>query len=72
MTDTDRIYEQAIAARDDTAGALYRAELALHDAHQTHVDAWIDAANDQLHAAVARHEAADAVVTRLRGHAAAA
>jgi hypothetical protein len=39
------------------ARALYEAELALHDAHQTHVDAWIAAAADRLHAAVLRYEA---------------
>jgi P2-related tail formation protein len=41
------------AARD-----LHEAELALHDAHQTHVDSWIKAAGDHLHRAVIRYEAA--------------
>ena len=72
MTNTDRNYEQAVAARDHAARALYLAELALHDAHQTHVDAWIGAANDRLHVAVARHSAADTLVYRLRHHAPAA
>ncbi|MDT4938718.1 MAG: hypothetical protein QOG80_2389 [Pseudonocardiales bacterium] len=45
---------------------LYRSELALHDAHQTHVDRWIEAAADRLHQAVLRHEAA-AVLVGARG-----
>ena len=72
MTNKDRGYEQAVAARDHAARALYRAELAVHDAHQTHIDEWISAANDRLHVAVAAYEAADALVSRLRDHALAA
>jgi hypothetical protein len=72
MSNTDRSYEQAIVERDQTARALFRAELALHDAHQTHVDAWINAANDRLHDAIARHEAANALVFRRHDHAPAA
>ena len=34
---TDPTYEQAVAVRDAAARALYEAELAVHDAHQTHV-----------------------------------
>lgn len=34
---------------------LYNAELALHDAHASGVDAWIAAANDRLHEAVVEH-----------------
>jgi WhiB family redox-sensing transcriptional regulator len=34
------------------AARLYDAECALHSAHQSHIDAWIDAANRSLHAAV--------------------
>lgn len=37
------------------ASELYHAELALHDAHQTGVDAWIAAAADHLHKAVERY-----------------
>jgi hypothetical protein len=37
---------------------LYDAECALHVAHQSHVDAWIAAANSKLHAAIAEHLAA--------------
>jgi hypothetical protein len=31
---------------------LFKAELALHDAHPSHVEAWIAAASDKLHQAV--------------------
>ncbi|HEY3087890.1 MAG TPA: hypothetical protein VGJ59_07500 [Jatrophihabitantaceae bacterium] len=72
MTNTDRTHEQAVAARDHAARALYGAELALHDTHQTHVDACIGAANDRLHVAVDRYLAADALLSRLRGRALAA
>jgi hypothetical protein len=58
----DQTYEQAVAARDHAASALYQAEVALHDAHQTHVDQWIGAAHDRLHAAVALYSAAKALV----------
>ena len=34
---------------------LYDAECALHDAHQSGVDTWIDAAGDKLHAAFAAY-----------------
>lgn len=54
--------ENANIAEEDriqaTAGLLYDAECALHVAHQTHVDAWITAASDRLHQAVADHLAA--------------
>jgi hypothetical protein len=40
------------------AGRLYNAECAFHDARQTHVDAWILAASDRLHCAIATHSAA--------------
>lgn len=62
---TDRTYEQAIAARIDAARALHSAEIAVHDAHQTHVDQWISAASDRLHIAIAEYLAADAVVSGL-------
>ena len=54
-----RLHEQLFAERVEAAQALYEAEIALHDAHQTHVDEWIQAASDRLHAAVLRHMAAD-------------
>jgi hypothetical protein len=51
-------YQQAIAARDAAAHALYEAELAVHDAHQTGVDEWISAAHRHLHNAIVQHSAA--------------
>ena len=36
----------------EAARELFHAELALHDAHQSGVDAWIAAAADHLHRAV--------------------
>lgn len=43
---------------------LYDAEIALHVAHQTHVDAWIAAAAERLHEAVVEHlSAVEAAVT---------
>ena len=72
QTSADRTYEQAVAAMDDAAYALYNAEVALHDAHQTHVDQWIAAAQDHLHLAVAKHSAAVARVSSLQHQALAA
>jgi hypothetical protein len=40
------------------ARRLYDAEVALHTARQSRVDAWIAAAYDRLHAAIAEHRAA--------------
>ena len=62
---TDQTYGQAVVARDDAARALYRAEIAVHDARQAHVDEWISAVNDRLHIAVARYLAADTLVSCL-------
>ena len=59
-------YEQVLEARNQAAHALYEAELALHDAHQTHVDQWIQAASDRLHAAVLRHLEVDAMAKQLQ------
>ena len=72
QTIIDLTYEQAVAARNHAARALYQAELALHDAHQTRVDQWIATAQDRLHVAVGRYEAADALLSCLRDHALAA
>jgi DUF971 family protein len=47
-----------VMARDIAARMLYRAEIALSDAHDTGVDEWVDAANERLHQAVLRYEAA--------------
>lgn len=60
--DAQQTYEQAVALRDRATQALYRAELAVHDAHQTRVDEWIRAAHDRLHLAVTRYTEADAAV----------
>jgi hypothetical protein len=55
-------YARLTAARDAAAQALYRAELALHDARGTGVAAWIDAAYGRLHQAARRYAAATAEV----------
>lgn len=68
--DAQQTYEHAVALRDRAARALYQAELAVHDAHQSHVDKWIRAAHDHLHLAVTRYTEADAVVTRFMPRAA--
>jgi hypothetical protein len=47
-----------LADCDRAAHAMYDAELALHIAHQTHVDAWITAASDRLHQAILEHSRA--------------
>ena len=52
---TQTVAEQRLQA---AAGRLYDAECALHAAHQTRIDAWISAASDRLHQAVAEHLAA--------------
>ncbi len=64
----DQTYQQAVAAKDMAARALYRAELAVHDAHQTHVDRWIGAAHDRLHVAVSRYLAAESAVAAFHRH----
>jgi hypothetical protein len=61
--EAERTYEQEVALRNRAAQALYQAELAVHDAHQTHVDEWIRAAHDRLHVAVTRYAVADARVS---------
>jgi hypothetical protein len=48
-TSTDQDHDEQAAS---AAVSLHRAELALHDARQTGVDAWISAAADRLHEAV--------------------
>lgn len=42
----------------EAAKHLYDAECALHDAHQSHIDAWITAASERLHKAIVDHSAA--------------
>ena len=64
--DADQSYQQAVAARDIAARKLYEAELAVHDAHQSHIDQWIRATHDRLHTAVVRYVAAQDAVSALR------
>lgn len=45
-------------AVQEARARLYAAELALHDAHASHVDPWVKAANDKLHSAVVAYERA--------------
>jgi hypothetical protein len=45
------------ASKEDVARRLYDAEIALHYARQTAVDAWIAAAYDRLHEAVEEYVA---------------
>jgi len=66
IENADQTYQQAVAAKDVAARALYQAELAVHDAHQAHVDQWIGAAHDRLHVAVSRYSAAEALVASFR------
>jgi hypothetical protein len=49
---------------DIAARRMYDAEVALHIARQTHVDAWVSAACDRLHEAVLQHAAALAAGAR--------
>ena len=62
---TTQTYQRAIAARDRAAHTLFEAELAAHDARQTHVDSWIRVANDRLHVAVSGYEDALAALRKL-------
>jgi hypothetical protein len=60
-TVTDRASAVSDQAQDrvhSAADVLYAAECAFHDAHQTRIDAWIKAAADKLHDAIAAHLAA--------------
>jgi len=59
-TRRDTVPEQNTTETREQAAArhLYEAEVALHIAHQSHVDAWIAAAGDKLHRAVLEHAAA--------------
>jgi len=64
--DADQTYQQAVSARDVAARKLYEAELAVHDAHQSHIDQWIRATHDRLHTAVVQYVAAQDAVSALR------
>ena len=59
MTASD---QQALQTSDAAACELYRAELALHDAHQSQVDQWITAASEHLHRAITHYLAVQAGV----------
>jgi hypothetical protein len=71
-TEVSRQYELALAMKEQAALALYQAEIALHDAHQTRVDDWITAAADHLHLAVVRYVTLQQAVDAYRVAAAAA
>lgn len=59
LSGADMTGREAILRREAIAAErMYRAECALHEAHQAHVDAWIAAACDRLHAAIDEHTAA--------------
>ena len=58
-------HEQALAARARASHALFEAELALHDAHQTGVDEWVLAACNHLHAAVLDYTDAERVLAAI-------
>jgi hypothetical protein len=59
VTDRDTtVSDQAQDRVHSAADFLYAAECAFHDAHQTQIDAWIKAAADKLHNAIAAHLAA--------------
>jgi hypothetical protein len=51
-------YPRGSTLVDAAAARMYAAELALHEARQSHIDAWIAAAYDTLHRAIAEHRAA--------------
>jgi hypothetical protein len=53
---------------ETAATRLYEAEVALHAAHQSRVDAWIKAAADRLHDAVVAHLAACAAAHQSTAH----
>jgi hypothetical protein len=48
----------ATATVQDAARRLYDAEVALHAAHSSQVDSWIEAASARLHEAIEAHLAA--------------
>jgi hypothetical protein len=56
--------DQLLAACHEAADRLYRAEVALHIAREAQVDAWVAAAYNGLHSAIAAHLAATAELRR--------
>lgn len=61
---SDATSPQPAADREAAARRMFEAELAAHDAHQSHVEEWIVAAHNRLHAAIADYLAADAAAAR--------
>lgn len=61
MTD----YEAALSDYEASCAQLFRSEQALHDAHQTGVEAWIRAAADRLHESLLHEMRAADALTRL-------
>ncbi|SOD70493.1 hypothetical protein SAMN05892883_0187 [Jatrophihabitans sp. GAS493] len=51
-------YLPAAVRLSDAEKRMYQAEVALHEARQSGVDAWITAACDRLHEAILAHNAA--------------
>lgn len=49
---------------DAAARHMYEAEIILHDARQSHIDAWVAAAYDRLHEAILEHATALAEQTK--------
>jgi hypothetical protein len=45
-------YQRALCRRKAASVRLYEVEVALHAAHQSHVDQWVQAASEHLHLAV--------------------
>lgn len=79
MAATSHVVATAVLGRTDAterlhaaACRLYDAEVALHIAHQTQIDAWIEAAARRLHAAVLEHCAAERALGAADGPVAAA
>ena len=62
IIDVQKAIEEYQASCED----LYRHEIALHDANQTQVDSWIQAAADKLHDAVVRRDRAAAALDQLQ------
>ncbi len=56
--------QQLVEACEEAARQLYDAESVLHTAREAHIDAWIAAAYDKLHAAVESHLAAVAELSK--------
>ncbi len=53
-------YQRALDRRNAASRYLYETEVALHAAHQSHVDDWVRAASERLHLAVLEPRLAEA------------